>query len=142
MKTKLELKKLILDDPSIENMNLILNELKMDKSVMIPNWHCHTIGNMTFNNEFFAKLKSISSIIGEKKSDGVIVTNDLGQTCLFYLLYEGKNGNGDFVKDDMKNVFEKLSEISDNGLRSSIKDIKSDSLDDVSTWCVLTWLEI
>jgi hypothetical protein len=60
-------------------------------------------------------------------------------TCdqYFFLINEGKNGSGDFVDDDMKNVVKYLDEMKEAGATwRTITDLVNDIVDDVSTWAI------
>ena len=86
-------------------------------------------------------LKVFKSVKSMKARHGDIycITNIKGEHQYFVLVHEGKNGNGDFVDDDMKNVVKYLDNLKDNGATwRSVTDMTNDILDDVSAW-VLTF---
>lgn len=55
----------------------------------------------------------------------------------YFRIKEGKNGTGDFVDDDMKNVVKCLDEMKEAGATwRTITDLVNDILDDVSDWAI------
>lgn len=55
----------------------------------------------------------------------------------YFLIHEGKNGSGDFVDDDMKNVVSYLDSMKEAGATwRTITDLKNDIVDDVSSWVI------
>ena len=55
----------------------------------------------------------------------------------YFRIHEGKNGSGDFVDDDMKNVVKYLDQMRDAGATwRTITDLSNDIVDDVSDWVI------
>jgi hypothetical protein len=55
----------------------------------------------------------------------------------YFRIKEGKNGSGDFVDDDMKNVVKCLDEMKEAGATwRTITDLENDIVDDVSDWAI------
>lgn len=55
----------------------------------------------------------------------------------YFMLHEGKNGSGDFVDDDLKNIVKYLDAMKESGATwRSITDLKNDIVDDVSDWVI------
>ena len=55
----------------------------------------------------------------------------------YFRIHEGKNGSGDFVDDDMKNIVKYLDQMRDAGATwRTITDLSNDIVDDVSDWVI------
>lgn len=91
------------------------------------------------SDEETLKVFKVVNAIKAKKSDIYCITNRNSEHQYFIMVHEGKNGNGDFVDDDMKNVVKYLDKLSANGATwRTVTDMVNDILDDVSVW-VLTF---
>lgn len=55
---------------------------------------------------------------------------------VFFVVGEGKNGNGNFVKDDMTSVLNLLNKLDDDFLDVACLEMQADRLDDVSDWLI------
>ena len=66
----------------------------------------------------------------------VRVKNNFGHIQYFVNIHEGKNGNGDFVNDDLTNIYTALIKIKPYTKWLSFTDVDVDISDDVSTWGV------
>lgn len=67
----------------------------------------------------------------------VYVVRNTFRNLQFYVnIHEGLNGHGDFVADDMTNVYSALIKMKNVAKWVSLTDIYADIPDDVSTWCV------
>ena len=71
------------------------------------------------------------------KPKNVFVIRVYGKYQYYFRIHEGKNGSGDFVDDDMKNVVKYLDEMKEAGASwRTITDLANDIVDDVSTWAI------
>lgn len=60
----------------------------------------------------------------------------------YFRIHEGKNGVGDFVDDDMKNVLGYLDKMKEAGATwRTITDMRNDIPDDVSDWAITFTIE-
>lgn len=88
------------------------------------------------------ELLKVSKIIGavngiKDKVRTVFAIRNNGNYQYYFQIREGKNGNGDFVDDDMKNVVKYLDAMKDAGAAwRCITDVAIDIPDDVSTWVI------
>ena len=65
------------------------------------------------------------------------VENKNGELQYFMKINQGKNGNGDFVNDDMKSVIRILDALEEKGATwRNVTDLKNDIVDDLSNWVI------
>ena len=65
------------------------------------------------------------------------VENKNGELQYFMKINQGKNGNGDFVNDDMKSVIRILDALEEKGATwRNVTDLKNDIVDDLSSWVI------
>ena len=88
-------------------------------------------------DEDLLKVSKIIKSLKKNKPNMVFALRN-GETYQFYFrIHEGKNGSGDFVDDDMKNVVKYLDAIKESGASwRSITDLQNDIIDDVSDWVI------
>lgn len=87
------------------------------------------------DEELLKVSKVISSV--NKNIKNVFAIRNTESHQYFFLINEGKNGIGDFVDDDMKNVVKYLDSMKEAGATwRTITDLKNDIVDDVSSWVV------
>ncbi len=99
-------------------------------------YYFNGVKNDFINDEELLKVsKVIGSLNGKIKTVFCIINNGVYQ--YYFLLREGKNGNGDFVDDDVKNVVKYLDSMKDAGaLWRCVTDVSIDIPDDVSLWAI------
>lgn len=66
-----------------------------------------------------------------------VVKNKLDKVQYFVNVHEGLNGDGDFVAEDMTNVYTSMIKIKTVTKWISLTDVSVDIVDDVSTWGVV-----
>jgi len=91
------------------------------------------------NDEELLKVNEIIKSVNKTNKIVRIVyaIRNYGKYQYFFQIHEGKNGNGDFVDDDMKNIIKHLDNMKDAGAAwRCITDVSIDILDDVSTWVI------
>lgn len=92
------------------------------------------------DEELLKVSKVINSI--ENKPKFVFVIRAYGKYQYYFRIHEGKNGSGDFVDDDMKNVVKYLDAMKESGTTwRTITDLKNDIADDVSDWVITFTVE-
>ena len=87
----------------------------------------------------FLKVSRIINAANKVKDQirTVFAIRNNGHYQYFLLIHEGKNGNGDFVDDDMKNVVKYLDAMKEAGATwRCVTDVSIDIPDDVSTWAI------
>ena len=85
------------------------------------------------------EVLKVSKIINalENKPSKVFGFKAVYKSQFYFLIHEGKNGGGDFVDDDMKNVVKYLDAMSKAGATwRTITDLHNDIVDDVSDWVI------
>lgn len=92
--------------------------------------------NDFINDEELLKVSKIINSLNEKVKIVFAIRNN-GIYQYYFLLKEGKNGSGDFVDDDIKNVVKYLDTMKDAGATwRCVTDVSIDILDDVSLWAI------
>lgn len=92
--------------------------------------------NDFINDEELLKVSKVINSISNKPKNVFAIRNNEGYQY-FFLINEGKNGSGDFVDDDMKNVVKYLDNMKEAGASwRTITDLANDIVDDVSTWAI------
>lgn len=87
------------------------------------------------DEELLKVSKIVNSIKNKPKVVFAIRVN--GKYQYYFRIHEGKNGSGDFVDDDMKNVVKYLDAMKESGATwRTITDLKNDIVDDVSDWAI------
>lgn len=90
------------------------------------------------------ELLKVSNVINsmENKPKYVFSINVSGKRQYYFKISEGKNGSGDFVDDDMKNVVKYLNAMKESGATwRTITDLVNDIPDDVSDWAITFTVE-
>lgn len=91
------------------------------------------------NDEELLKVSRIIDAVNKIKDQIRIVfaIRNNGGYQYFFQIHEGKNGNGDFVDDDMKNVIKYLDAMKEAGTSwRCITDVSIDIPDDISNWVI------
>lgn len=86
-------------------------------------------------------LNNIFSILNNENkvhiSDLILAINTPNGIQYFLGMFEGKNGSGDFVDDDMKTVVGFLDRLKENGVTwRSVTSLNNDIADDLSDWVI------
>ena len=94
--------------------------------------------NDFIEDEELIKVSSVIKSLKKKKPEQVFAIRNMGGSYqYFFLIHEGKNGSGDFVDDDMKNVVKYLDAMKEAGATwRTITDLRNDIVDDVSDWAI------
>lgn len=88
------------------------------------------------NDEELIKLYKILKPVNLKVND-IYCLRAMGKYQFYFLIKEGKNGVGDFVDDDMKNIVDYLDKLKESGATwRCVTDVAIDIPDDVSTWVI------
>lgn len=92
------------------------------------------------DEELLKVSKVVNSI--ENKPKNVFVIRAYGKYQYYFRIHEGKNGSGDFVDDDMKNVVKYLDAMKESGATwRTITNLQNDIADDVSDWVITFTVE-
>lgn len=86
-------------------------------------------------------LNNIFNILNNENkahiSDLILAINTPNGIQYFLGVFEGKNGSGDFVDDDMKTVIDFLDRLKENGVTwRSVTSLNNDIADDLSDWII------
>lgn len=86
-------------------------------------------------------LNNIFNILNNENkahiSDIILAINTPNGIQYFLGVFEGKNGSGDFVDDDMKAVIGFLDRLKENGVTwRSVTSLNNDIADDLSDWII------
>lgn len=86
-------------------------------------------------------LNNIFNILNNENkahiSDLILAINTQNGIQYFLGVFEGKNGSGDFVDDDMKAVIGFLDRLKENGVTwRSVTSLNNDIADDLSDWII------
>lgn len=88
------------------------------------------------SDEEMLKVANVINSI-KNKPNIVFAIKAFGKYQYYFKIHEGKNGNGDFVDDDLKNVVGYLDAMKDAGATwRTITDLINDIVDDVSSWAI------
>jgi len=92
--------------------------------------------NDFITDEEMLKVSKVINAMSNKPK--VVFAIRVGMKFQYYFrIKEGKNGTGDFVDDDMKNVVKYLDEMKEAGATwRTITDLLNDIVDDVSDWAI------
>lgn len=97
--------------------------------------------NSFLNDEEFLKVSKIIESL-DKKPKYIYALTVAYKTQFYFRVHEGKNGVGDFVDDDMKNVLGYLDKMKEAGATwRTITDMRNDIPDDVSDWVITFTIE-
>jgi len=97
--------------------------------------------NDFINDEELLKVSKVINSI-ENKPKNIFVIRAYGKYQYYFKIHEGKNGSGDFVDDDMKNVVKYLDAMKKAGATwRTITDLQNDIVDDVSDWAITFTVE-
>ena len=97
--------------------------------------------NDFINDEELLKVSKVINSI-ENKPKNVFAIKAYGKYQYYFRIHEGKNGSGDFVDDDMKNIIKYLDTMKESGTTwRTITDLKNDIADDVSDWVITFTVE-
>lgn len=89
-----------------------------------------------FSDEQVLKVSNIINSIDNKPLK-VFAIKGVYKYQFYFRIHEGKNGSGDFVDDDMKNIVKYLDQMRDAGATwRTITDLSNDIVDDVSDWVI------
>ena len=92
--------------------------------------------NDFINDEELLRVSRVIKAVG-KKITTVFAIKIGGEYQYFFLINEGKNGYGDFVDDDMKNVVKYLDNMKEAGvIWRSVTDLSNDFVDNTSAWVI------
>ncbi len=95
--------------------------------------------NDFINDEELLKVSKVINSLSEngKEVKTVFALRNGGYYQYFFHIREGKNGSGDFVDDDLKNVVKYLDSMKEAGATwRTITDLENDIVDDISSWVI------
>jgi hypothetical protein len=93
--------------------------------------------NDFLSDEELLKVSKVINSYGKNKPNKVFAMRVYYKYQFYFLIKEGKNGSGDFVDDDMKNVVKYLDAMKEAGATwRTVTDLNNDIVDDVSTWAI------
>ena len=93
--------------------------------------------NDFLSDEELLKVSKVINSYGKNKPKKVFAMRVYYKYQFYFLINEGKNGSGDFVDDDMKNVVKYLDAMKEAGATwRTVTDLNNDIVDDVSTWAI------
>jgi hypothetical protein len=92
--------------------------------------------NSFISDEELLKISKVINSIDNKPN--YVFAMRVGEKNQYYFkIKEGKNGCGDFVDDDMKNVVKYLDSMKEAGATwRTITDLNNDIVDDISSWAI------
>jgi hypothetical protein len=104
-------------------------------------YHFNGQKNDFITDEEMLKVSKVINAMSNKPK--VVFAIRVGMKFQYYFrIKEGKNGTGDFVDDDMKNVVKYLDEMKEAGATwRTITDLLNDIVDDVSDWAITFTVE-
>lgn len=92
-------------------------------------------GDFLSDEQVLKVFKVVNSI--DNKPTKVFAIKGAYKYQFYFSIHEGKNGNGDFVDDDMKNVVKYLGQMYNAGATwRTITDLHNDIVDDASDWVI------
>lgn len=92
-------------------------------------------GDFLSDEQVLKVFKVVNSI--DNKPTKVFAINGVHKYQFYFSIHEGKNGSGDFVDDDMKNVVKYLDQMYNAGATwRTITDLHNDIVDDASDWVI------
>lgn len=87
-------------------------------------------------DEEMIKVSNVINSLTNKPNIVFAIRNGFGYQY-YFRIHEGKNGNGDFVDNDLKNVVKYLDSMKEAGATwRTITDLLNDIQDDVSNWVI------
>ena len=93
--------------------------------------------NDFLSDEELLKVSKVINSYGKNKPNKVFAMRVYYKYQFYFLIKEGKNGSGDFIDDDMKNVVKYLDAMKEAGATwRTVTDLNNDIVDDVSTWAI------
>lgn len=144
---------LLFTNQGCKNIQNVLDELRNNhiepKITLDDRWELFTLGSQSLiSDSNFKKIEKIKNIVDSNKEASsqnfhkqLILIRSENVNNLYFNIDLGKNGNGDFVENDLKTIYEILSSIQKVGLKCSLIDSSIDILDDLSRWSVVVWFE-
>jgi hypothetical protein len=112
------------------------NEYTLNDYYGFKLYHFNGQKNDFITDEEMLKVSKVINAMSNKPK--VVFAIRVGMKFQYYFrIKEGKNGTGDFVDDDMKNVVKYLDEMKEAGATwRTITDLLNDIVDDVSDWAI------
>lgn len=93
--------------------------------------------NDFLSDEELLRVSKVINSYSKNKPSKVFAMRVYYKYQFYFLIKEGKNGSGDFVDDDMKNVVKYLDAMKEAGATwRTVTDLSNDIVDDVSTWAI------
>ena len=99
------------------------------------------LSEISYSDEEIKKIKQIKFLIKQRHKcncNGVVIKNKRDKKQFFIQIDEGLNGNGDFVYNDMTNIYFTLLMLKNKNLVKwvSLTDVFVDIADDLTCWTI------